>query len=183
MSAEASNAYREALYSAFSPPDFPKFSDESWVSSESADAWLATARIEAVLGRRMWSMQGLLMSVASSRSQLLPAKQLLEEMLNAQNVIREPAPDVARLTRIAMLYRDCNLHPRAISALDEAAKIPGADVSELRADIGNAWEELVALYARGKEPISFLFGHKVSEQAAKPELSPSPFPYGGHGDD
>lgn len=178
MIPETANAYREAVYGTLMPPDFPEFGRESWASEEAADSWLKIAIMDAMLGGKMWGTQALLMAVASSKSHLSKAEEILKKMLSDQVPMPTPAPDLAKLTEIAMLYRDCNIHPRAILTLNEAEKALGANVSKLKNDIEKSWNELVTSYARGKESICFLFGSKVSDYPSKIELSPKTFPYG-----
>jgi tetratricopeptide (TPR) repeat protein len=176
MHAEAANAYREAIYGTFDPPGFPQFGSETWISGETADAWFSVARHEMSIGINKWAFQALPMAVVASPDLKDKTDELLHDMLNDTKVKSRPAPELEKLNQIAILYRDSNLHPRAIHVLNTAEKVLGADVSQLRNKIANDWKNLLIAYTREREETCFLFGQKVSETPIE-LLSPRTFPY------
>jgi hypothetical protein len=174
MHAEAANAYRELMYSAFTPPQFPAPGLDTWISPEAADGWLTTARLEARLGRRSWAFQALLLAAASSPSALEPARAVLA----ALNQPPERAiVDRSKLVEIAQRYRECNLHPRALEALETARQLPGAPVAEEIKRTASEWGELLAAYREANQPVAFLFGYNLSNTPL-PNVTPARFRYG-----
>lgn len=177
MLSETANAYREAVYGTLAPPNFPEFGFETWVSADAADAWLAIARAEVALSRDKWAVQAILMAVVSSSQTHTEAKSLLQQILDNVRDAPELEPSIEKLTEIAQIYRECNLHTRALEVLETAAALPGADVSALRTQITAEWTQVLNAYKRGREDICYLYGVKVSTAAPK-TLSPPPFNYG-----
>ncbi|MCX6831772.1 MAG: hypothetical protein NT028_06485, partial [candidate division Zixibacteria bacterium] len=86
-------------------------------------------------------------------------------------------PNAEMLIEIAGLYRACNLHLRAIQALDRAAELPGVNVSSLRDDVVAEWSKQVSSYMSGRDQICFLFGFKISSTPPE-KLLPNQFSYG-----
>ncbi|MBI4583131.1 MAG: hypothetical protein HY717_03815 [Planctomycetes bacterium] len=176
MAEEAAMAYREAVYGGFTPFQFPEAGAETWTSSETAGIWLSTARLDAALGKTAWCVQALGLAMASSRQEEKAALDLLKGLFAQKPSPPPAAPEASRLKQIAAHYGDSNLHPRALSALEAAAKVPGADVKALLAEYSQAWEKLVAGYIKGREPTRFLFGKKAAGTPPG-QLAPAAFPY------
>jgi len=174
---QAANAYREAIYGGFAPPEFPEFGRETWISEEAAEAWMSTARCEAAAGRTNWAVHALLMAVAPSPKRELRAKDLLQDILSGRRAVPPPRPEQNRLMEIVNLYCDCNLHPRGLAALAEAGKLPGADVSAQREKLEREWAVLVRSYVVGREQTCFMFGRRVAEVRNPLDLAPASFPY------
>lgn len=174
---QAGNAYREAIYGGFLPPEFPDAGAESWISEPAADAWMSTARCEAAAGRQAWAVHALLMAVAPSGRRLLRAKSAAETIFESNQAAAAPAVDLRRLTEIADLYRDSNLHPRALAALKLGEKLPNADLSQRQRDLTEAWKHLISECRAGRDEICFLFGRRVADVRDPVDLSPPHFKY------
>jgi hypothetical protein len=177
MSDEAANAYREAIYSACPPPEFPEAGAETWMSDTLAAAWLAVARNEISVGIKPWAAQAAFMAVASSPRVRATAAALLRSIESGEKSATGSEPNAKMLIEIAGLYRDCNLHPRAILALDLAAQLPRANVSSLKDEIVSEWSKRISLYMSGRDQICFLFGLRVAS-VSPDKLLPGQFPYG-----
>jgi hypothetical protein len=177
MNAEGANAYREAIYSAFAPPGFPETGAETWMSDTLANAWLTIARYEISLGIKRWAAQAVFMAVASSPRVRAAAAALLRNIESGEKPYVQPKLNADMLIEIAGLYRACNLHLRAIQALDRAAELPGVNVSSLRDEIASEWGKQISSYASGRDQICFLFGFKISSTPPE-KLLPGQFSYG-----
>jgi hypothetical protein len=177
MNAESAGAYREAIYSAFAPPGLPETGADTWMSDTLADAWLTIARYEISLGIKRWAAQAVFMGVASSPRVRAAAAALLRNIESGEKPYVQPKLNADALIEIAGLYRACNLHLRAIQALDQAAELPGENVTSLRDDILAEWAKRVTSYTSGRSQICFLFGFKTSSTSPE-KLLPNQFSYG-----
>ena len=83
-------------------------------------------------------------------------------MFDEQDKRKHPAPDAMKLKHIASLYREMNLHPRAIIVLQKAAKIPGADVAAMEKEIIGQWTRMLENYPQKKGDTEFLFGKNLT---------------------
>ncbi len=175
MSTEAANAYREAIYSAVTPPGFPETGANTWISDSLAPAWLTIAKYEASSGNKLWAAQAVFMAVASSSRVRAAASGLLRSIEAGEKPLVQPKPDAQTLIEIAGLYRACNLHPRAIQALDKAAELPEGNVSSLKDEIASEWSQRIASYKSGRDQTCFLFGFKVASTSPE-KLLPLQFP-------
>jgi hypothetical protein len=177
MNVEAAGAFREAIYSAFAPPGLPEAGADTWMSDTLANVWLTIARYEISLGIKRWAAQAVFMGVACSPRVRAAAAALLRDIESGKKPFVQPKPNADILFEIAGLYRACNLHLRAVQALDRAAEFPGVNVSSLRNEIVSEWSKRISLYASGRNQICFLFGLKTSSVPPEKLLS-SQFPYG-----
>ena len=174
---EAADAYREAIYGAFSLPWILQRAFESWLSPWSADAWLKAAEAEwhngrinvaadyllkaTTYGKQEHLTKGLSLAKAWSKSTTQPA---------TRPAATEPAagaakPDPKLLREIAALYAQMNMHPRSVAILAAHAEIIGEDAEDLLAQYEKEWADLLNQYYAAVRGQVTLFGQKVPRGA------------------
>lgn len=170
----AVSAYAEAIYGGLGAPDAARAAADTWLGEEAADAWMSRARCAMYANKPGACGHSLLMAVAAPGGRLGRASDLARQ-LAARPKPPEPLPTRGGYREIAECCRDCNLHPRAIEALDAAAKLPGADLAPLRRDTEHAWRELLREYSERREQTCFLFGVRYADAADPVALAPRHF--------
>jgi hypothetical protein len=177
MVEKAADAYRETVYN-FSPPGFYQpGAHETWISAETAGLWITLARLELLAGRDIWAFQALCLAAASDPSRMQELKEMVPVLYKTPEKTT-PLYDKEKLLRIAQLYRQCNLHPRAMEVLEIAEKELTINLDTLKNEAAAEWADLIKRYASAREKTCFLFGMKVADYRENPmKLAPHPFLY------
>lgn len=163
----AINAYREAIYN-YSPTDYQSPGKyDTWTSPNTADLWLTLATLEAQAGSTKWALHALCMAAASAPDRLEELQELVPSIYNPPKA--EPSHyDKERLLTIARLYKECNLHPRALEVLALTEKALKVKLTEEIKATEMEWVELIRQYADGRESSCYLFGLKVADYLKSP---------------
>jgi hypothetical protein len=165
----AADAYPEAIYQRFVPPWVagPSMS-EKWLSSEAAPYWLKGAECEWRIGHKMTAVDYVAKAaVYGNQSQYEQATILLNRWSGPQPASPEAGePNATQLAdgleRVAHLYAELNLHPRAVELVDVYASTFGASrAGALKTELSQQWLSLLDRYCVGKTGKVILFGIDV----------------------
>jgi tetratricopeptide (TPR) repeat protein len=177
---EAALAFREAIYEfCFQPPGFPEITSTSWISPETSEMWLQVAQGDALSGKKAWAIQAVLLAVVAAPENLSKATQILKNILTGNIERGQIKPVQSKLLEIVGLYRESNLHPLALKALDQAQLLTKQSLDQEIKKIETEWSQRIRQYVKGEgsDNIAFLFGQNVQETPAL-SLVPPRFSYG-----
>lgn len=162
MYKEASIGNFEAIYSG-PPPRIEAKSAESWTGIDNRNNWLSLAQSLHFEGKYGASFHAILMAVACDPGAVDTAIQILQQ---PENIYINEEITMDKVTKIANLYKEMLLHPRALDVLETAGKMLHQDVSIQSNVIKKEWSTIIREYCQGREDFCFVFGHLVKNQSA-----------------
>lgn len=166
---QAVTAYAEAICTTFFPVRIvdPYGQSQSWLSFSSAPLWLKAAQAEWQSGGNTekaanYMAKAIVFGTDSTKNQALKTLSQWRENGKPQ---KPPIaqPDAAKLKRIAELYAEMNLHPRAIALVKEFAPAIGAEAPALQKRYEEEWLSLLERYCFAATKCT-VFGQDVSQK-------------------
>jgi hypothetical protein len=158
MHSYAAPAYVEAIYATAVP-----IGSGRWLSPKTADLWLSAARAAAGADMRAFGAYAAKAILFGDEAQAAEGYDLLDRAVEARGDQPKPTPHPDRdsLLKIARLYVDMNMHPRALQLLADYKDLLAPEGQELADKWKAEWSRLVAEFCAGRTPCT-LFGQDVS---------------------
>lgn len=161
----ALNAFLEALYST-ADPGLSSVGRRETIEAQRAKIWMRIAKLEKNADRKQKAFHAYLRAAYLEASLVHKAASGLKECLKRSEqttAASTPRLDTAKIKRIVELYRRLNMHPFALSFINEIGKMrPSLDLSGARSETERKWTRIVNIYRDLEGPDRYLYGNAIS---------------------
>lgn len=159
----ASDAYLEAIYVPNSPLRIFEPSRSSWLSSA---LWIKAAEAEWQQGneQKMATFIAKAIVFGSEATKNDALKQLTLWRTTDKPLKPSELPEGTKLKRIADLYAQMQMQPRAIQIVKRFAPSIGTEAKPLQSQYQNEWISLMEPYCAGREGKCWVYGQDVSQK-------------------